>query len=151
MFSRALAKISCLGLIFGSLAFFGCSPTAVTAPEGMIGTALGAAAGSGVGLLFGNKEGNTTENVIVNSAIGAGVGLLAGSLLHERNLQIAKEREVVLREARMLDSNQQDIDQLRRKVYDSSSWGANETKVWDERYEENQSNRPYQGPKQLFP
>ncbi len=123
----------------------GCSPASYVAAESMVGTAIGAAAGSGVGWLFASEVGNTAENIIVNGAIGAGVGLLAGAILHERNLQIAREREVVLREARMLNQNQREIDELRRTVDDASSWGANERRPWDERYQREQSHRPYQG------
>jgi len=148
---RGITRLYANILLFSFIALSGCSPAGFVSPEGMVGTGIGAAAGSGVGWLFAESVGNTAENVLINGAIGAGVGMLAGAMLYQRNLKVAREREVVMREARMLDVNQQEIDQLRRKVDDASSWGANETRPWDERYQKVQDNRPYQGPKTLFP
>lgn len=123
----------------------GCSPTSSISPEIFTGTALGTAAGSSVGWIFSREYGNTAQNLLVNGAIGAGVGLLAGTLLHERNVKLAQERQVVIREAEVIDESQKEIDQLREKVYDSSSWGRNETKSFDRRYQTEESEAPYQG------
>ena len=128
-----------------------CSPGAYTSTESLMGAALGTAAGSGVGLLYANKYGNKTENILINGAIGSGVGLLAGALLHERNLKVAKERDVVLREARLIHENEKELVELRKQIESASSWGQNEPKPYDQRYPEANPNRPYQGPKKLFP
>lgn len=133
------------------IALSACSPGSYLSTESFAGTALGAAAGSGVGLLFANKVGNTAENVLINGAIGSGIGLLAGAMLHERNLEVAQQREVALREARLLHENERELTILRRQIESASSWGNNETKDFGERYPETNPNRPYQGPKRLFP
>lgn len=140
-------------IITGSCLAFccACTPGAYTAQESLIGAGLGTAVGSGVGLMFGNKYGNTTENILINGAIGSGVGLLAGALVHERNLKVAKEREVVKREARLIYENERELSELRRQIESASSWGNNEPKSFDLRYQEVNSNRPYQGPAQTFP
>jgi hypothetical protein len=148
-----VAKSRYLHVILASylIGAVGCSPASMGTTEGLYGTALGAAAGTGVGLLFAQKVGNTAENVLINGAIGAGAGLLAGALLHEQNVEVAREREVVQREARLLHENEREIAQMRRQIESASSWGQNETQTWAERYPEDQSNLPYQGPAQLFP
>lgn len=139
-------------LLLSSLLFSSaCSPSSYTAQETLGGLAAGTAVGSGVGWLLAQKVGNTTENVLINGAIGAGVGLLAGALLHERNVAVAKERDVVQREARLLHENERELTQLRRQIEAASSWGNNETKSWEQRYPEENPNRPYQGPAKLFP
>lgn len=126
-----------------------CSPSGYSSREGMTGAMLGTALGSGVGWLLGNEVGDKTENVALNAAIGGGIGLLAGALMHERNISLARKRAVVIREAALASENQKEIDALRQRVDDASSWGRNEVKPWDERYIGNEPDRPFQGSTQF--
>ena len=122
----------------------GCSARSYASQESMSGALVGT--GSGIGWLIGNEVGNTTENVLSNAAIGAGIGMLGGALINEQNIKTARQREVVLREARMISKNQRDLDRLREEIYDASSWGRNEIKPWDRRFQVDQPGVPYQGP-----
>ena len=107
-------------------------------------TAIGTAGGAGIGYLFSRDRGHTAENVLINGAIGASAGLLAGALLRERNVKIEQEKQVVQREARVIDENQKELDALRERVYDSTSWGRSEKKSFDQRYQIETSELPYQ-------
>ena len=126
----------------------GCAPATLLATESLTGSLVGTLGGSAVGLFFAESQdvSKTTENILVNGAIGAGIGLLAGAYIHQQNLEIAKERAKVEKEYQLLRENQTEIDELRKKVYDSSSWGANESRPWKERYRINTESDPYQGP-----
>ncbi len=128
----------------------GCTAASYVSQEALTASLVGSAAGSGIGWLIGNEVGSKTENIAVNAAIGGGLGLLAGAIINEKNVSLARKREVVLREARLMDRNQMDLDRLREDLYDSTSWGRAETKSWDERYQVEQSGRPYQGPTGYF-
>ena len=137
-----------LSLTFCTCALPACSPGSFFSTEaggaGLLGTALG----SGVGWVIGEEVGNKTENIAINAAIGGGLGLLSGALLHERNIQIARKREVVMREARLASRNQRELDARRQRLYDATNWGQNEVKRWDERYWGEEAELPYQGPRQ---
>jgi len=124
----------------------GCSPASYSSTEGIVGGLAGSAVGSGVGALIGSQAGNMGTNIALNAAIGGGMGLLSGAILHEHNLQVARDREIVLREAELIDENQRSIDLLRDQVNETSSWGKNEVKSWDERYPAENLELPYQGP-----
>ena len=126
----------------------GCATGALLATESLTGAAVGTAGGSALGLLFAESQdvSKTTENILVNGAIGAGIGLLAGVYLHQQNVELAKERAVILREYQLLRENQRDINRLRKQVYDSSSWGGNESRSWKKRYRVILEDEPYQGP-----
>jgi hypothetical protein len=108
-----------------------------------VGTLVGTGIGSGIGWILGEKTGSKGKNIALNAAIGGGLGLLGGAVLNQRNIQVAREREVVVREARMISKNQRELDTLRSKVYESSSWGQNEVKSWDQRYTGTTENRPF--------
>ena len=141
-------------LILGSLLSMSqvaCTAASYVSQEALSGTAMGSLAGAGVGWLIGNEVGMKTENVAVNAAIGGGLGLLAGAIINEKNVSIARQREVVMREARLVSKNQQELDRLRENLYDSTSWGRGETKPWNERYLEEDPARPYQGPSGYYP
>lgn len=129
----------------------GCTAASYVSQEALTASLAGSAVGSGVGWLIGNEVGNKTQNIAVNAAIGGGLGLLAGAIINEKNVSLARKREVVLREARLMDRNQMELDRLREDLYDSTSWGRGEIRTWDKRYEETPSNRPYQGPSGYFP
>lgn len=129
----------------------GCSLASYASQEAFTGGIAGAAVGSGVGWLIGEQVGNKSENIAVNAAIGAGLGLLAGAVLNERNLQLAREREVVVREAKLISKTQRELDELRENLNDSSSWGRNEVTPWDQRYWGEDPHIPYQGPTHYQP
>lgn len=142
-----LGSVLFIGFItIASCSFAGCAPASYASSQAAGGTLIGAAVGSGVGWLLGNEVGSKTENVLLNSAIGGGIGLLVGSLLHEQNIRLARKREIVTREARLMSKNQMELDALREQVYESSSWGKNESSPWNKRYLDNAPNIPYQGP-----
>ncbi len=143
-------KVSLLALsiYFGGI---GCTAASYVSQEALTASLAGSAVGSGVGWLIGNEVGNKTQNIAVNAAIGGGLGLLAGAIINEKNVSLARKREVVLREARLMDRNQHELDRLREDLYDSTSWGRAETRTWDHRYQQDSSGRPYQGPTGYFP
>ncbi len=139
-----------LNLLLGTAIIFStsaCSARNYTSQEGLFGTLLGTGIGSGIGWVLGEKVGNKGKNIAVNAAIGGGLGLLGGAVLNQRNIQVAREREVVVREARMISKNQRELDRLRSEVYESSSWGQNEVKSWDQRYTGRNDDRPFMSAK----
>jgi len=127
------------------LASSACSVSSAFTQEALVGTTLGTVAGTGVGYLIGDKIGKKTENMAVAGGVGAGLGLLAGSLLHERSVREAEERSVIIREVRMIGENQREIDELREKLVDSTTWGRGEVKPWKERYWGENYSSPYEG------
>lgn len=142
-FSTKLLNLSLICSLM--IAQLSCSPSSYTSQEGMMGGITGTTIGAGIGWWFGKEYGKMTENILLNSAIGGGIGLLAGALLHDQNIKIARKREIVKRESIMISQNQKELDMLRERLYDSTSWGGNETKSWDERYVGEDSDYPYQG------
>ena len=134
-----------VALVVTSFSTSGCSASAYGSQEAFTSGLAGGAVGSAVGWLIGDKIGNKSENIAVNGAIGAGLGLLAGAAINERNIQLAKQREIVVREARLISKTQMELDRLRENLNDSSSWGRNETKPWDQRYTADDYAPPFQG------
>ena len=123
-----------------------CSSGSYLTQEGFLGSAVGAVGGSGLGYLIGQQVGKKTENVAIAASVGAGLGLLGGAWLHEQNSRYSEENQTVVREAKLIESQQHEIDHLRGLIYDSSSWGDNDrNKSWDQRYNIDQSAIPYQG------
>jgi hypothetical protein len=135
-----------LALLTALLSSAGCSPGAFLSGEAGIGSLGGAAVGSAVGAVIGADKGNMTANIAANGLIGAGVGLLGGAIAHGMGEAGGKKQEIVLREAKMIDENQKEIDLLRQEVDDSTKWGRAETKSWNERYLGEDPSEPYQGP-----
>ncbi|HQH27714.1 MAG TPA: hypothetical protein PLP17_09990, partial [Oligoflexia bacterium] len=127
------------------LSLHACSPASYTSTESLIGGLTGGAIGSGIGYYFGDTYGNMTDNVMLNGAPGAGIGILGGAMLADRNLVVERQREIVKREAELIDQNQRELDILRTGLYDSTSWGGNETKPWDLRYPAEDAGLPYEG------
>ena len=125
----------------------GCSTDSLFTSEGLWGTSLGTAAGVGTGYLVGQHIGKPTENMALIGGIGAGAGLLAGGLLHDENVKASQKKLQVVREARLIGDNQREIDHLRQTLEDSSVWGQNEVKPWNERYvtDEDDGYSTYQG------
>ena len=78
--------------------------------------------------------------------IGALSGMAIGALVHDNRMELAKEDAQVIREAKQLDARQKEIDDTRRAVDSDSSWGKLEVKPWQERYNIENSEMPYQGP-----
>lgn len=122
-----------------------CSLANYGSQEALAGSATGGLLGGAVGYAIAQKTGNTKENVLINAGIGTGVGLLGGALVNQRNVNNAKKREVVVREAKLISKNQMELDKLRKEIYDSSSWGNNEVDTWDKRYEGEYRPEPFQG------
>jgi hypothetical protein len=114
--------------------------------EGAITSSLGLLGGTGAGYLIGQRVGKKTENMALAGAIGGGMGLMAGGLLHEHNMKVVEARRARVREARALDRNQSEIDELRERMYDDSSWGRSEVKPWNQRYWDESYDEPYEGP-----
>lgn len=151
MVTQRIISFPLAGLVFAAVCFTtGCSPAAYSSSEGIVGGLIGSAMGSGVGAYFGSVEGNMTKNILANAAIGGGLGLLGGSMMYENNLQLERQREVVVREAEMIDKNQRELDLSRERLYDSTSWGGNDSKPWNERYPAEDLELPYQGPSQYL-
>ena len=142
-------RVSCLSLcaslLVSSFAATGCTAAAYGSQEALTAGLMGGGIGSGVGWLIGNEIGDKSQNIAVNGAIGAALGLLAGAAINERNIQLAKQREVVVREARLIGKTQMELDKLRGELDNSSSWGRNEVKPWDQRYTGDDYTIPYQG------
>jgi hypothetical protein len=127
------------------LSFTGCSFSSLGTSEALLGGGLGAAAGTGAGYAIGESIGKSTENMLLVGGIGTGLGLLGGAMLHERNMKEAQRRDVLIREIRMVGENQKEIDSLRERMHDESSWGGMEVKPWNERYLGESYNTPYEG------
>jgi hypothetical protein len=149
--NKSLKKVVVL-TISSSLFFSGCSSAASAgasalpiAPQVAIPVLIGSVGGAGFGHLFGKENGDATQNVLINSAIGAGVGLAAGAVLYTRQLELKQEQEETKKQGELIVKSQKDIDTLRTQVNESSSWGRNETKSFEERYQIDRSEEPYQG------
>ena len=134
-----------LALAVSSFSASGCSAAAYGSQEAFTSGLAGGAVGSGIGYLIGDRIGNKSQNIAVNGAIGAGLGLLAGAAINERNIQLAKQREIVVREARLIGKTQMELDKLREELNESTSWGRNEVKPWDQRYTADDYPAPFQG------
>lgn len=132
------AAIAC-GLVSG------CSPASVLTTEGAAGGLLGAAGGTGIGYAIGTQIGKTTENMLLAGTIGTGLGLMAGGLLYEQNMFSAERREVVIRRAQQISTQQKRIDSLREEMFERSSWGRQEVKSWNDRYWGDSYDSPYEG------
>ena len=134
------------GTITGSILLCsGCAPSSMFSQEGGVAGLIMSGVGAGAGYAVGNQIGKKTENTLLGAGTGAALGLMAGGLLHEQNLRTAKARAVVVREARMIDSNQKEIDDLRERVTESTRWGGNEVRSWNDRYLDEEPANPYQG------
>ena len=134
-----------ISLLLILLPLSSCSPSSYTSAEGLTGTLIGTGIGSGIGWFLGEELGKKKENIAVNAAIGGGAGLLGGALLHEKKISLAKEREVVIREALLIDENQKELDNLRNDLDESTNWGRGEVKPWDQRYLDYEDDRPHHG------
>ncbi len=132
-------------LIYISLSCTGCSLASYASQEAVSGALGGSLIGGAAGYAISRKIGNAPQNILVNSAIGTAAGLAAGSFINQRNIKNAKKREVVVREAKLISKNQADLDKLRKEIYDSSSWGNNETGSWDQTYPATNTGYPHQG------
>lgn len=140
---KLLLSLSLLfALLFGGV---GCSASSLLTTEGVAGTALGTIGGTGVGYFVGEQLGKKTENMALAGGIGAGLGMLVGGMLHERNVSEVRARQVLVREAQVVNENQREIDSLREKLTDSSTWGRGEVKSWNERYMGESYDIPYEG------
>ena len=128
------------------LFFTSCSASSAFTQSGGLGALFGGAAGAGIGAAVGDQHGEAQLGAAVGGAIGAGLGLLTGGIIHEQNEATAKQDEIVVRQAAAVSREQLEIDALRKQVNESSDWGGNETKPWEERYNGSNPNRPYQGP-----
>ena len=134
-----------VGLILSLASTSACSASSFPTWEGLAGLTAGAAAGAGIGSIIGDEYGKKTENTLLAGGIGAATGLAIGALIHDNRMELAKEDAQVIREAQQLDSRQKEIDDIRRAVDSDSSWGRNEVKPWQERYNVETSDIPYQG------
>ncbi|MCC6219616.1 MAG: hypothetical protein IT291_00060 [Deltaproteobacteria bacterium] len=128
----------------GFFAMSGCSMRSSYSSEGLIGTLIGTGVGGGLGYFLGDQADVAKEGAIAGGAVGAGLGLLAGGLMYD-DAQLSRH-EVVVRKSLPVSDTSKQIDAIRNQVYDSSSWGNNETKSWNERYLGKNPNIPYQGP-----
>lgn len=138
-------KIFVNSTILFSLLTASCSPSSMFTSEGAYSSAAGGILGTGIGYAIGQQVGKTTENMLLAGTIGSGIGLMAGGLLHEHNIAVSQKQEVLIRQVRMVDDNQREIDSLREKLHDSTSWGGNEVKPWNERYWGDNYQHPYEG------
>ena len=143
----AAFKIKNSRLILAACLIFmsGCSLGSAFTSEGALGGAIGAAGGTGVGYLIGEQIGKSTENMLLGGAVGGGLGMLAGGMLHERNVKEVRTRQVLVREMRLVDQNQRQIDALREKLRDADTWGRSEVRPWNERYWGESYDTPYEG------
>ena len=142
-FRREIGLVVSFSLALSSV---GCSPSSMASPEGAVGSIITGVLGAGAGYAVGNEIGKKTENTLLGAGVGAGLGLMAGGLLHEQNLRVAKQRAVVVREAKMISRQQKELDNLREQLSESTQWGGNEVKPWNDRYWGEDSAIPYQGP-----
>lgn len=124
----------------------GCSASSAFTQSGGVGALVGGAAGAGIGASIGDQYGETQFGALLGGGIGAGLGLLTGAVIHEQNEEMARKEEIVVREAVGVSPEQYEIEALRKEVNESSDWGRNETKPWEERYRGSNPNAPYQGP-----
>ncbi len=86
-----------------------------------------------------------TENTALAGGIGSAIGLATGALIHENRAKYAQQGALVVRQAKHISARQKEIDNLREDVYSESSWGKLDIKPWNERYEVETSEIPYQG------
>ena len=123
-----------------------CSLSSIPTMDGLAGATAGAVVGGGIGSIIGDEVGKKTENTLLGAGVGALSGMGIGSIIHGNRMELAKEDAQVIREAKQLDARQKEIDDIRRAVDSDSSWGRSEVKPWQERYNTEASDIPYQGP-----
>ena len=145
MVIKLLKYMTFLALLPVLLCLSACSPGSYASNEGMMGAFTGTLLGSGVGWYLGDELGKKKENILLNAAIGGGLGLVGGALLNEQKVRLAKEREVVIREALLIDENQKELDNLREDLDESTNWGRGEVKPWNERYPDEAYDLPFSG------
>ncbi len=131
-----------IALIFSSA----CSLSGLSSWDGLAGATAGGAVGAGIGSIIGDHTGKKTENTLLGAGAGALSGIALGALINDNRMELAQEDAQVIREARQIDERQKEIDQIRRAVNSDSSWGRAEVKPWQERYNTEASELPYQGP-----
>ncbi len=135
-------------LLFAAGIFYGfsaCSLGSAFSTEGIVGTAIGTLGGTAAGYAIGDQIGKKTENMALAGAIGGGMGMLAGGNMHDRAQAHQEVKQAIVREAQIVDSNQLEIDSLRERMHENSSWGQSERRPWNERYWGESYDLPYEG------
>lgn len=140
---RTLAKFCLSALLTIPSA---CSLSSLPTTDGLLGATAGAVVGGGIGNIIGDHLGKKTENTAIAAGVGALSGLAIGGLIHDNRMEIAKEDAQVIREAELISSRQKEIDEVRKSTEAKSSWGRSEVKPWQDRYQIETSEYPYQGP-----
>ncbi len=139
---RLVKSVVLISLINGLV---GCAPSSMFTQEGAGFGIVSGLLGGGAGYLIGEEVGKKTENTLLGTGVGVGLGMMAGGLIHEQNVRTAQKRTVVVREARLIGETQKELDHLRNELTESTTWGGNEVKPWNERYWGEDTGIPYQG------
>jgi len=109
---------------------------------------LGGGAGGLAGYWIGDSLADPgRENA--GRAIGAGLGIVSGAVaggLVERNSEEQRRRALPTKRVKETQDRTLDIeiDRARRELDDGLNYGRSETKSYEERYRDSESNTPYQ-------
>lgn len=134
------------GISIALISSSACSLSGLSSWDGIAGATAGGAVGAGIGSIIGDHTGKKTENTLLGAGVGVLSGVALGALINDNRMELAQEDAQVIREARQLDARQKELDDIRRAVNSDSSWGRSEVKPWQERYNTETSEIPYQGP-----
>jgi hypothetical protein len=141
----SISPIVKITIICVALAFTGCAKSGWFSPEAVIGSIAGAGAGGGIAAAVGSKS---SEAVLASAGAGAALGLVGGKLINEKRVDEDPEQQVhVIRRPAYSPnlSRQKEIDALGEQIHESGKWGRSETKHWNDRYEGERRDIPYDG------
>ena len=140
----------------------GCSSINAPAPEASssagsdssmsttaVGTLSGALIGAGLGALAGAVGDDVGEGFVLGSLLGAGTGAFVGRELEEHRVAILSNREFMERQGDKLDSQDRELEELRRNLYNEMSWHLSRTKsapIKESPIDEKPSRKPRERP-----
>jgi len=100
-----------------SVAAIGCTkPKQTTA----IGTGVGGAVGAGLGAIVGNQTGSTGGGIAIGAVAGAATGALISNAIQEQQEKTRANDEALKRQERLLQSQRNELAELRSMKSDSS-------------------------------
>ena len=125
-----------------------CSAQSAASSTALLAGLIGGGAGVAGGAIIGQNDRSigAKRGAVALGTVGALLGATAGSVARQNEIDAQRET-YFKREPYETDQRQLEIDKFREQVYESSSWGRNEVRPYEERYVILDENPPYQGPK----
>lgn len=137
-----------ISILLPILSMNACSPASAVSSTAAMAGLFGAGAGAAGGVYLGQQDIGVTANegAAALGAAGALVGLTAGAIAHQN--EIDKQKQTYYdRVPYETDLRAGEIERVHTYVDESSSWGRNEVKSYEDRYPLEDENRPFQGKK----